>query len=100
MYEINIRCEKSGFGSLCMYAGGWCTNDLSEPQPAEYAAMFAEHGWVVQDSKHYCPRHDPAKQGECVRLGLDYVELAPGVRARWRNALQDGDSIPIEVQRD
>ncbi|ACU71878.1 hypothetical protein Caci_2969 [Catenulispora acidiphila DSM 44928] len=100
MYEVSIRCEKSGFGSSCMYAGGWRTNDLSEPEPAEWGAAFAEHGWVVRDGLHYCPRHDPAKEGECVRIGLEYVELAPGVRARWPQAQQDGDSIAVEVQRD
>lgn len=35
-----------------------------------------------------------------VAVGLEYVEIAPGVRARWPGAVAEGDSFPIEVQVD
>lgn len=59
MYEVSIVCEKFGVGSSCGYAGGWRTNDLSEPEPAEWGAAFAEHGWVVRDRENVArkPRH-------------------------------------------
>lgn len=100
MYEITVRCEKAGVASACGYFGGWRASDLSEPRPAEWTAAFAEHGWIERDGKHYCQRHDPANEGELVQVGLRYVELAPGVRARWPGAAREGDYFPIEVQRD
>jgi len=100
MYRVEVVCNAGmPFGDCGGYGGGWWTTDNpADPMPAEFRDSLAASGWVESEGKHYCPRHDPAKQGECVRLGRDYVELAPGVRARWRGAKRAGDSMAIEVQ--
>jgi hypothetical protein len=103
MYQVTVRCEKAiQFASGCkgQNGGGWTTYDLTEPVPDGFPAELERAGWVERDGKHYCPKHDPAKQGQLVQIGMDYVELAPGVRVRWPGADRAGDSFPIEVQRD
>jgi hypothetical protein len=102
MYRVEVVCNAGmPFGDCGGYAGGWWTTDNpAEPMPTEFRNSLAEAGWVEADGKHYCPRHDPAKQGVLVSVGRDYVELAPGVRARWRGAERAGDFMPIEVQCD
>lgn len=98
MYEITIKCEKIGAYGGCHYAGGWRTNDLSEPPPPEYLAAFTEHGWVERDGKHYCELHNPDLAGEQVMVSRKYVEVAPGVHVRWPGAQQAGDTFPLEVK--
>lgn len=97
MYRIEVICEKGGAFGQCG-TGGWTTDDHTRPMPDDFRQQLAGHGWAEQDGKFYCQRHDPDNQGQMVALGLDYVELAPGVRARWRDAQRQGDTFPIEVQ--
>lgn len=101
MYQVYIHCEKYGafMGRACE-AASYSTPDLTAPVPADVTDAMAKRGWVERDGKHYCARHDPAKQGEMVRVSLEYLEIAPGVRIRYGLAGQEGDSVPIEVFRD
>jgi len=97
-YWISVRCEGSGARSFC--GDGWSAETPDGSIPAEFGADVAARGWAERDGKWFCPRHDPAKQGTMVKVGLNYVELAPGVRARWPGAVTEADSFPIEVQVD
>lgn len=98
-FRISVHCEASGVLSFCGDPG-WTADELGGPVPPEFIASLAEHGWAERDGKFYCRKHDPAKQGVVVAVGLEYVEIAPGVRARWPGAVAEGDSFPIEVQVD
>lgn len=99
MYYVSITCEKSGTGLKQCHSLWWETNELAAPIPDHISAKMAEGGWIEQAGKHYCPKHDPAEQGEILQVSLSYREIAPGVRVRWPGAAQEGDSYPLEVHR-
>jgi len=99
MYRISVHCEAGGVLGFCGEAG-WTADTLNGEIPPEFLDDLARRGWAEHDGKYYCRRHDPAKQGVRVAVGLEYVEIAPGVRARWPGAIAEGDLFPIEVQVD
>jgi hypothetical protein len=98
MYHVSITCEKSASFERC-HGWSWQTNDLAAPVPDHISIKIAEYGWIEQDGKHYCPKHNPAEQGEILQVSLSYREIAPGVRVRWPGASAEGDSYPLEVHR-
>lgn len=63
------------------------------------AEAIKTNGWTLADGMPFCPRHDPAQQGEIVQVGVQYVEIAPGVRVRLTHG-QFGDTFPFEVLRE
>lgn len=98
MFRVEILCDGVPYPSFACDRAGWTTVDRAEPMPNEVWQSLVLTGWAERDGKHYCPRHDPTQQGVRVAIGRDYVELAPGVRARWPGAERTGDTFPIEVQ--
>ena len=100
MYTVIVGCEKGATAfSGCIRSGmGWRTEDPSQPMPEDFRASLVTAGWVERDGKHYCPQHNPDLVGEQVTISRDYVEVAPGVRVRWPQAREQGDTMQIEVQ--
>lgn len=98
MIRVQLACDAAKPGDLCPTfesqavrldeADGWISVTLDE------------HGWVRHGDKHYCPRHNPDLIGERINVGFEYVEIAPGVRARCPGAGLPGDWMTIEVQVD
>lgn len=95
---VAILCERSrpGFGDQCQVL----QKSLDAREVEDWAReAVKEQGWTVADGEYFCPRHDPAQQGEMVEITDTYQEIAPGVRAR----LPVGSSAfawRIEIQVD
>lgn len=100
---LTIHCAK-GVGAGC--AGP--TDLVVRAETASEAAdripeLLAGRDWVERGGEYFCPRHDPADEGEIARIGRDYSPLADtGFEARlayWAGpGVVDPPRIPIEIR--
>jgi hypothetical protein len=67
---------------------------------ARIAGEAEREGYVADDAgRHWCPYHAPEQTGFMVRIGRDYLEIAPGVSVRMDSAYVDVVEIEVKIVR-